>query len=459
MGLGFTSALVAFTANTDKAHDLTGKFKAFTAGTTVAITGAHNPGNNASFEILSVDDRDPVSLVSSTILFDPANDIDDTAGDALGFLARDDAFLLSGSSANSGTHQLKTEGSGHVEISNRFFGGGLIVSEGIGPSITIARGNSIEVGGNLTDEAVGYTVTVTAWGKKVYTSFQHTSATAWTAAHIEIRMRKIGNPTDNVTVQLVTDSSGVPGTVHETVTLAPAYIPTEMGWVSFDLANTTSLSSATVYGITISRASSNSETDYYEVDMDEALSYSRGAVKLWDGAAWQTPAPDSDLAFRVLGAMDTGSQVIAILQGSGWATAISVAASGVVSPQWRDGELTRLDELNSLLDMGTSAAKRMLARVTRDLAVVVSAKPDSISFALRWLWRGAGKLTDNYGADAEPGYLPVGEWVRLGDAESLGPWSALSPVFVERAEYSIDGGLSLEPEGQADAYDMGVQQG
>jgi hypothetical protein len=455
VGHGFTSAYVAFTANTDTIHEMQGKFTAFETGRTVKVTDATNAGNNSSFVIANVDDRASIGLVSTNVLFDPANDIDDTNG-TLGFLEVDDAFTVAGSTANSGTHQLKTAGSQHVEIRTGFFGGD-ITGEATGPSITIVRGNSIGITGSLTNEAVN-SVTVTVWGKKVYSSFQ-LAALTWTAAKIEVRMRKVGSPTDDVTIQLVADSSGSPGTVSETVSIAYTAIPTEMGWVTFTLANTTSLASANVYGITLSRAGANHEANYYEVEVDDALSYSRGAVKLYDGAAWQTPSPNVDLVFRVLGATDTGAQITAILQASPWALAMNVETSGVVSNQWRAGELTSLDEIDALLDMGTSASRRLLATATRARTAVVYSKPDSVDINVRWVLRGANVLTDNYGIAVEPGYLPVAQWVRLGEDQDLGPWAALSPVFVERAEYSVSGGWSLEPEGAGNAFDLGVQQG
>ena len=127
-----------------------------------------------------------------------------------------------------------------------------------------------------------------------------------------------------------------------------------------------------------------------------------------------------------------------------------------MSNQHRDGELTAYDELDSLLDMGTNQAARMMARVTRELAAIVAAKPSS--GAARLALDGA-RLTDLYGQEVEPGFLPAGEWVRMGDISELGPWAALSPMFVERAEYRAGTGLTLEPEGDADVFDTGVRQG
>ncbi len=456
LGQGFASTKVAFVASTDVVFEHDGKFASFAVGSTVRITGASNAGNNSAFEVTNVDDRDAVTYASTGVTFSANDDISDASA-GLGFLEVDDAFSLAGSTANNGTHKLKKTGAVDVEVSPGYFGGN-ITGEAAGPSITFARGNSIGVDGNLTDERAGATVTVTAWGQKIYGSFALAAALSWTVAKVEIRIRKVGAPTDNVKVQLVVDSTNSPGTlVEESAVVAAADIPADMGWVSFDFANTHSISNASTYGLVILRTGSNSATDYYEVDVDDALGYSRGVTRLYDGSTWQTPSPDVDLIFRVLGEVDTGGQIELVLTGQDWPKWIDVADSGLVSNQWREGELTSLDEVASLMSGGTSGASRMIAHVTRDLAAVVAAKPASST--VRHVWHGANKLTDLYGQDSEPGYLPAGEWVKLGDDQNLGPWSHLSPMFIERAEYRTDSGLTLEPEGQSTIYDLGVQQG
>jgi hypothetical protein len=456
LGQGFTSTKVAFVASTDTVHSTEGKFTSYAVGSTVKVAGASNAGNNNAFEITGVDDRDAVTYVSTGITFSANDDIAD-AGLGLGFLEVDDAFTLAGSSSNSGTHKLKKAGADAVEVSPGYFGGN-ITGESAGPSITFARGNSIDVGGNLTDEQAGASVTVTTWGQKIYSSFALAAALSWTVAKVEIRIRKIGTPTDNVKIQLVADSTNSPGTlIEESAVVAAADIPTEMGWVSFDFANSHVITNASTYGLVILRTGSNSDADYYEVDVDDALGYTRGVMKVYDGANWQTPSPDTDLIFRVLGEVDTGDQIELVLAGQDWPKWIDVATSGLVANQWREGELTSMDEVASLMSNGTSGASRMVARVTRDLAAVVTARPAPTT--ARFVWKGANRLTDFYGQDAEPGYLPAGQWVKLGDDQNLGPWSHLSPVFVERAEYRIDAGLTLEPEGQSSIFDLGVQQG
>ena len=457
LGQGFTSDDVAFTATTASIHEIAGQFATFIDGTTIKVTGAHNAGNNASFEIIGTDDRPPMGVVTTNVVFDPADDLTDNNG-TLGFLEVDDAFVVSGSTdgLNDGTHQVKTAGSQHVEIRTGYFGSD-ITAQSAGPTVTITRGNYVKTNGTLTNEGVGHTITVTTWGQKIYTSFTLGAALAWTVGKVEIRIRRVGAPADTVKVQLVADSTGSPGAlIEESAAVAAADIPTETAWVSFDFANTATISSAT-YGLVVLRTGANDPVNFYEVEVDEALSYTRGALKVYDGAAWQTASPNADLIFRVLGEIDTGAQIALILATQDWVRRMDVATTGLISNQYRDGELTSLEEMTSLLDGGTTGTSRLIAKATRDRAAIVTARPAATT--ARYIWRGGGALTDLYGQPAEEGYLPAGEWVRLGDDQDLGPWAALSPVFVERAEYRADSGLSLEPEGQENAFDLGVQQG
>jgi len=110
----------------------------------------------------------------------------------------------------------------------------------------------------------------------------------------------------------------------------------------------------------------------------------------------------------------------------------------------------------ALLDTGTSVGERLLLRVHRNLAASVYARAPATT--ARWCYANK-RLYDLYGQPADDGYLPAGEWVHLGAVDTLGPWAALSPVFVERAEWRDGSGLTLEPEGAGDPFETGAVQG
>ena len=456
LGLGFTSADVAFVARDDSVHSLAGWLGNFDAGMRVKISGAAQAGNNGAWTVSAGGDTRPNTVYTSTaVTFSPNDDIAD-ANSGLSFLAQDDVFLISGTDLNNGTWLVDKAGAAAIEV-NGSHHGSLVTSESAGDTVQFTRGNRIKVTGSLTNELRGNTVTVTAWGQRHYQTFTLPVSGAWTAAAIELRLRRVGGPSDSITVQLVSDSAGAPGSVLDSATVAADNIPTDTGWVSFVLANTVTLTFGSTYGIVVLRTGSNHYANYYEIDTDEGATYTGGALKLYDGAAWQTPDPALDLVFRVLGGVDTGAQAATAMRAAGWAD-VSETASGIVANQYRDGETRAIDEAAALLDMGTSGGARLLVRTLRNLTAVISARPTRAAVSPRFVYRG-GRLLDRHGQATEDGLLPAGEWVTVGDADTLGPWGRLSPIFAERAEYRAGGGLTIEPEGQADMFDTGVAQG
>ena len=456
LGLGFTSSKVAFVTRNDAIHEMDGKLASFVAGLVVKVSGAGQGGNNAAWTLAAGgDDRAAVVYSSNNVTFSANDDILD-ANSGLAFIENDDAFTISGASnaIHNGTQLMDKAGATAVEISNSYRGGNF-TSEA-GASCTFRRGNAVKVSGNLTNEQAGASVTVTAWGQRFYQTFTLPTDDAWTAAAIELRLRRVGSPGDGITVQLVADNAGAPGTVLDSATVAAGDIPAEMGWVSFGLSNTDALAYGTTYGIVVLRTGSNDPASYYEIDTDANATYAGGSIRLYDGAAWQTPAPLIDLVFRVLGAQDTGQQIADALRSTAWAMDVDAESSGVASNQYRAGELRVLDEVEALLDTGNSIGARLLLRVLRNLAARVYARPGADT--ARWTYANK-RLYDLYGQAAEDGYLPAGEWVHLGAAGDLGPWAALSPVFVERATFRAGDGLTLEPAGSEDVYETGPGQG
>lgn len=455
LGLGFTSALVAFVARDDKMHSIPGYFKNFAKGMRFKTSGAGNGTNNAANWLVSQgeDVRDVKVYTSTGVDFSPNDDMLDS-NQGLSFLAVDDVFTISGTNTNNGTHLVDKEGASAIEVSAGYHGS-LVVSESPGDTVVFSRGNAIGVDGALANEHVGSSVTVTVWGQKHYQPFVLTTDDFWTAAFIEIQLRKVGTPSDDITVQLVADSSGSPGTVLITSTVAASSIPTEMGWVSFNMGNSVMLNPSTTYGIVVLRTGANHPDNYYEIELDEKATYTGGTYRQWDGATWQIPSPTADLIFRVLGSVDTGTQVQMALAEVGWPQ-YSIDSTGVFSNQFREGEVTAFDELEVLLAIGATNSPRLVAQVLRNRAVVVKYKPGVTE--ARWVLKD-GKLQDLHGQDAPVGFVPAGEWVHIGSVDRRGPWTLMSPVFIERAEFRPDSGITLEPEGSKSPFDLGVLQG
>lgn len=462
VGLGVTSAYLAFGGKTSARliHQVYGRLLNFAdyAGLKIVVSGTTT--NDGVRTIVGGTRQSAFSYTTDTITFDPADDIADSEA-GLGLLSDQDVIWISGAAtaANNGAKLVKTTGSAHIEISPGWSGGD-IVAGAAGPDVTILRGNSIEVEEAVVNEKPNGSTneTITAYGQRIYQTFSLASNVTWTVARIEIRVRKVGSPSDNLRVRLVQDSGGTPGTTLETVTVAPGDISTTTDWLTLSLTNTTAISYGTTYGLLIDRLGAMDAFDYYEVAIVEEGGYSRGALMLYDGSNYQTHA--GDLIFRVLGAQDTALQMSdVILEAGTELTAVMVENnSGLSMLQYQAGDETASAIAEALIDQGASAGARMLATVASNRNVRIYTQVAATSKIM--VWRG-GKLQRAVGGTVAEGWLPVGTWVHMDDLAMTGAWAGLSPMFVERATYQVGTGLSIEAEYQEPLAGAlsGVRQG
>lgn len=449
LGQGISGTSIGF-SNDGKIHDMQGRLNKFTAGHNVSVSGATNSGNNGSRLIQSVDNREAQSYTSTEIWLDPADDIMDN-NDGFGFIQVSDNISLSGTTGgHDGYYRVKEAGSNHLVVAPA-----TISFQDGGIPVTVARGNSIQTSvGGVNERPGAANVTLTVHGQKIAQSFSLAASLSWTVERILVRLQRIGAPSDNVTVQLCADSAGAPGTVIEQVSVAASAISTAMEWTAFGFGNTNTISYGTTYWIVISRSGANDAQNYYMVDVDESLAYPRGVLKLWTGAAWADRATNADLIFRVMGAWETTAQIRQIVADvcPFLAGVDIVSPSGVYSNQYRNGETLALDELEALLDSGTSNGRRLLAEVTPERILRIYEQPAA---AESLLMASDGTLQTLTGGAWGPGKLPHGQWIGLLDEDDE------APFFCERAEVDCQSGhySALEPEGAGDVFHMGIQRG
>lgn len=455
VGLGFSSVYLGFMAldGDDAIHDATGYLQQLAnySGHKIAITGTAS--NNGVRTITGGDARSPVSYTSNTISFEPADDLRDSAG-GLWFCATNDMIYLSGSAyaSNRGARKVKSTGSFGIEISPGWNGGNF-VNESAGPAITILRGNTITVAESIANEAPNGTTseTITAYGQRVYQTFSLGVPLAWTLAAIELRVRKVGNPSDSLQVVLCADSGGVPGATLETITIPAAQLSDVAGWISVAFSNTVTLNPGTTYGILIQRTGSNHHANFYEVEIAANGGYSRGALKLYDGAAYQSDS--GDLIFRCLGTQDTAAQIRSVIQTADIGlTAVVLDSSGLSTWQYQSGDETAAAIIENLLSQGAADGSRLIA----------SKAPGSTTVRIH---KRAAKEALLFYADGElreaaQGTLPVNRWLNFDVALLSGSWLNMTPIYIERCEYQPDTGWRIEAEEQQKPDDfLGVRQG
>lgn len=463
MGLGMASAFVGFGGQEEVnlINDCDGQFLNFAdyAGLKVVVQGSAS--NNGIRTVESGTKRDAWVYTASTISFDPADDILDSAW-GLADLASNEVIFVSGAAtgSNNGAKLVKSTGSNHIEISPGW-SGGTIATGAAGPAITLRRGNSITVAENVIVERPNGVdvVTITAYGQKMYQTFSLATNLSWTVAQIELRIRKVGNPSDNLRVRLVLDSAGSPGTTLETVTVVPGTgVSGVMEWLLVPFSNTVPISYGTTYGILVDRTGAEDPNNYFEIELASDGGYSRGVLKLHDGTVYQ--ADDRELIFRVLGAQDNALQTQQVILGSG-TELVSVLVedtSGILTIQYQEGDETSEAIALGLLEQGSSTGVRMLATVTSERIVRIFAQAASDSRLL--VWRD-GEVKLAVGGKVADGWVPVGAWVHIDDLSLVGAWAGLSPVFIERATYQVGSGLTIEAEYQEPLASAlrGVKQG
>lgn len=463
LGLGFTSTGLGFVAADSKnlAQDINGYFLRFADYTGLKIVISGTAANNGVRTVESGDKRTAVNYVSDAISFAANDDLyDGNAG--LSFIATDDVIFVSGAAhvQNNGARRVKTTGISHIEVSPGW-NSGFQDSGGVGPVVTVARGNSITVAETVAQEAPnGITVeTVTAYGQRLYQTLALAISGQWTLNAVEIRVRRVGSPADSLRIAIYQDSSGAPGTLLEQATITGASLPDTMGWISVPFANTTALADGTTYGLLIDRTGAMSPTDFYEIEIDGESAYTRGSLRLYDGTAYQSVT--GDLIFRCLGAQDTARQIAAVVVGAAvdLSPALIAADSGLAAIQYQSGDETAQAIVDGLLAQGTSSGERLLVAVTASRLVHISTRAPAAAASHLLVWRN-GRLEQAQGEPVPAGWLPVATWIHIDDLLLSGAWAGLSPLFVERAEYTAGQGLRLETEDQrALSALFGTQQG
>lgn len=461
LGLGFTSTKVAFTrAKVIAVHAVGGELEYFDAGQQIVVAGSTS--NNGTWEIKEADNKPGTSYTSTTLSCEPLDDIFDDTGKGLNFIENNDMILCSGfpTAANNRDYLVETTGDAAIEVHNTY--GEISAVDAAGSSVTIERGNKVELLGTMANEQLGDTVTVTQHGVKIAQYVTNTTGSAWTVDKIGIEICHVGSPSDDVTVALYSNNSGVPGSLLASGTIDADDVGDAMAWLWADLGNTYSFATGTGYWIVVSRGGANDWDDFYRIGIDEDTAHTGNQYLLWTGSTWTQRPVAAKLGYAVWGAVDTATQAATIATDKGEFLAdVNVAdTSSVETNQYRDGTSTAWEEIESLLSIGDSSGNRLLCRVTpgREL-IIEQARAQGDEYTL--IYREDGTIIYPFGGRLEPGRLIAGEWMTIAGlpphVDALAP---ISPVFVEADEFEASSGRNRpRPQAARDPWDNRVRQG
>jgi hypothetical protein len=369
----------------------------------------------------------------------------------------DDAILLAGNvnDGNNGYYRVTEVDEDHLAVKPKE-----IVAETSPADATLTRGNSFNVGEVLSTEIAGIgTIIITSIGTKIAQKVRNGHTVGWTIDAVEIPLRRVGEPTDSVRLNIRSDSGGVPGTLLQFTEVIGMNIGIEAGTERFQLQNTLTFPAGTTsIWLELQRTGANSVSDFYVVEVDEELSYERGNLLVWDGPAvsWLVRSPDAQLVFRILGAWEATEQISQIVAECGQFvdTVDIIDTTSVYTHQWRDGTTYAYDEIISLLqNTRTVTGLRLLATCTVERILRIQAQPADTEEL--YLLTKDGEFLTNTRERLEEGVLPVGHWIHMADLPPVvATHYRLSPKFLDKAEYDATTG-EIRPtwQGEPDVWE------
>lgn len=447
----------------------------FDTNTQITISGASNPANNGpgkrikgkasdgswiEFDVDTVTFTDEAAgatvtlfrstgtqITATTLSFQRGEDyhITDNANGLEDFDAGDMVYVSGASTPGNNTYYF-IESSGnngaYIKVDKA------LVTEAAGASITITRGNSIKVAEAITTEYPAASATIKVLGDEISQEWYHTASASWTVGEIGIKVKKEGTAhVDGLTITMYSDSAGVPGTALESVTVAASALPASSEWIKVLFLNTLAVAPSTIYHIGVKRSGSISATDYYLINVDEDLGYTKGDLRLKVSGAWSTArTPDADLAFRVIGYKETTQQIADIIDSvCAFIVGVDIIdASGVNTPQYRNGDNTADYEIRKLLEAGSTDGRRMLAHITPDRLLRIYKEPvKPLAGDAPYRLDRYGKFYDDLDRPVDQHHCLVGYWVDVDIIPAIvnaNRIASISPAFIERNEINVPSG-------------------
>lgn len=184
------------------------------------------------------------------------------------------------------------------------------------------RARQINGGGWVTQsDDLDLTVTTVAldFGEQLAQGIQLSSASE--ISPIKLYLRKVGSPTDNLTVEIQADSSGDPSGTPVTngtsdIVLAST-LSSDFGFIEFAFSTSPSLSASTQYHIVLKTDGSQSDTDFVIWGTDASSpSYAGGQLKSYNGSTWDAEGDDTIFQIYGLAGLDSANlQVYSTTKG------------------------------------------------------------------------------------------------------------------------------------------------
>lgn len=217
-------------------------------------------------------------------------------------------------------------------------------------------------------------------------SFTHSAV--WTASEIGMWLYKQGTPTDNLLIEIRSDSGGNPGgSVWATATVTAAEILEGLNYIQKPLSTSISVG-PTPQWIRVSRTGATDITHYFQVGINRTAAFTGGTLKHEQPAAtWVAGAniagviTSADMNFKLIGNIQTTTQIVnALATHAEFMPVVDVInTSGVNTIPYRDGKAKTQKVVEDLLQIGDTSGVRLLAEVTVDRRIRIYTEPDAVT--------------------------------------------------------------------------------
>lgn len=261
---------------------------------------------------------------------------------------------------------------------------------------------------------------------------------------VGVRIRKIGNPQDQVRFQLQTDALGQPsGTVRAEGVLVASAIPAESySWVSVWFASPCGVTAGERLWLVAAREGAVSSTNYFSLGVDENLGFSGGRLLLQDASLnqWKARTPDADLLFKLTALSDSVDLMTEMVEKTGGFTGFSYeAGTGFSLPYVSHSGLDCHAAFLELLRLGTPTLGNLLVEVNSKRHLRVFPQPSVV--LPRYRLGRDGRIKDEVGRDLEPAWNAVGNWLKSENG---------FPCFLENLRIDIpEGSFRLRTQSES----------
>lgn len=275
---------------------------------------------------------------------------------------------------------------------------------------------------------VGQPIGSTAACLKAAQPIQLSAEQACGLGELWLRLRKTGSPADALRAAVCRDLNGIPGALIDEVEVESSAVGADWDWVRF-LFGGAALPAGEPLWLVLSRAGAPDAAHHYLCSADESPSQPFGALMLSDGAAWSARSPAATLSFILRGFEESTRQIADMLAapcGQFFSGVRIETGPGPLAWVYRAGAERARTEIERLLNEGTAAEGRLLARVEPDRTVRVFPQPPAESAALKFNLGGMIVRAD--GRRLLPSEWPAGQWVSLDDLRAAGGLPAINAV-------------------------------